>query len=311
MRRRYSEYILKNFQYKLAAVVLSCLFWYIVQGEEILEMNVRIAVKIRTPEGYLTKGPDTRFKDATIRASRALIGDFSTKTLEATLRLPEGKTGQLRFRIDKEYLKNWDNRIKLTVHDPYLTVFVDEKEQKKVPVREYIKGVPADGYIIEKTLIKPNIVTITGLKSELAKIDEILTEPIDVDGLAQSKTFDVKLIAKDIPKSGLSVDKVNVSLALGEKKINKKFENIPVEVVGSDFLTAVKPKFVSIVIQGTPGVLSFVSRADLEAFVDARDLEPNKKHQKQIQVKIPKETVLIETFPQNATIEIYSQKRLN
>jgi YbbR domain-containing protein len=311
MRRRYSEYILKNFQYKLAAVVLACLFWYIVQGEEILEMNVRIAVKIRTPEGFLIKGPDTRFKDATIRASRALIGDFSTKTLEATLRLPEGKTGQLRFRIDKEYLKNWDNRIKLTVHDPYLTVFVDEKEQKKVPVKEYIKGVPADGYIIEKTLIKPAIVTITGLKGELAKIDEILTEPIDVEGLAQSKTYDVKLIAKDIPKSGLSVDKVTVSLALGEKKINKKFENIPVEVAGSDFLTAVKPKFVSIVIQGTPGILSFVNRADLEAFVDARDLEPNKKHQKQVQVKIPKETVLIETFPQNATIEIYNQKRLN
>lgn len=311
MPRRYSAYILKNFQYKLAALVLSCLFWYIVQGEEILEMNVRIAVKIRTPEGYLIKGPDTRFKDATLRGSRALLGDFSTKTLDATLRLPEGKTGQLRFRIDKEYLRNWDNRIKLTVHDPYLTVFVDEKETKKVPVHEYIKGVPADGYIIEKTLIKPNVVTITGQKSELSKIDEILTEPIDVEGLATSKTFDVKLIAKDIPKSGLSVDKVNVSLALGEKKINKKFENIPVEVVGSDFLTAVKPKFVSIVIQGTPGILSFVSRSDLEAFVDARDLEPQKKHQKQIQVKIPKETVLIETFPQNATVEIYNQKRLN
>lgn len=311
MRKRYSEYFLKNFQYKLAALVLSCLFWYIVQGEEILEMNVRIAVKVRVPEGYLIKGPDIRFKDATLRASRVLLGDFSTKTLDATLRLPEGKTGQLRFRIDKEYLKNWDNRIKLTVHDPYLSIYVDEQESKKVPVREYIKGVPSDGYIIEKTLIKPNIVTITGLKSELAKIDEILTEPIDVDGLSSSKTFDVKLIAKDIPKSGLSIDKVNVSLALGEKKINKKFENIAVEVVGSDFLSAVKPKFVSIIIQGTPGILSFVNKSDLEAFVDARDLEPQKKHQKQIQVKIPKETVLIETFPQNATVEIYNQKRLN
>jgi YbbR domain-containing protein len=84
-----------------------------------------------------------------------------------------------------------------------------------------------------------------------------------------------------------------------------------VEVVGSEYLTAVKPRFVSIIIQGTPGVLSFVKRSDLEAFVEARELEPGKKHNRVVQVKIPPDTVLIETFPQSATVEIYNQKRAN
>lgn len=306
-----SAAIFRNFQYKLSALILACLFWYIVQGEEILEINRRIVVNIKVPEGYMIKGPDARIKDATLRGSRVLLGDFSTKPLEATIRIAEGKTGQLRYRIDKEYIRNWDSRIKLTVHDPYITVNVDEKVSRSVPVREFIKGVPADGYIIEKTIIKPNTVTITGLKSEISKINEILTEPIDVDNLQATKSFEAKLMTQEFAKSGLSVDKVSVNLLVGEKKINKRFGSVPVEVVGSEYLTAVKPRFVSIVIQGTPGILSFIKRSDLEAFIEARELEPGKKHNRVVQVKIPPNTVLIETFPQSATVEIYNQKRLN
>lgn len=303
--------LFRNLQYKLSALILACLFWYIVQGEEILEINRRIVVNIKVPEGYMIKGPETRIKDATLRGSRVLLGDFSTKPLEATIRIADGKTGQLRYRIDKEYIRNWDNRIKLTVHDPYITVFVDEMLSRTVPVREFLKGVPGDGYIIEKTVIKPSTITVTGLKSEVSKINEILTEPIDVENLQATKSFEAKLMAQDIPKSGLSVDKVSVNLLVGEKKINKRFGSVPVEVVGSEYLTAVKPRFVSIVIQGTPGVLSFIKRSDLEAFVEARELEPGKKHNRVVQVKIPPNTVLIETFPQSATVEIYNQKRLN
>ena len=306
-----SNAIFRNFQYKLSAVILACLFWYIVQGEEILEINRKIVVNFKVPAGFMVKGPETRIKDATLRGSRVLLGDFSNKPLDATINVPEGRTGPLRFRIDKEYIANWDNRIKLAVHDPYITVLVDEKMSKKVPVREFLKGVPADGYIIEKSIIKPNTVTITGLKRDVSRIEEILTEPIDVDNLSASKSFEAHLVSRDIPASGLSVAKVSVNLMVGEKKINKRFGAVPVDIVGSDYLTAVKPRFVSIVIQGTPGVLSFVKRSDLEAFIEARDLQPGKKYTRPVQVKIPPDTVLIETFPQTAAVEVYNQKRLN
>jgi YbbR domain-containing protein len=301
----------RNFQYKLSAVILACLFWYIVQGEEILEINRRIAVSVKVADGYMVKGGEVRMKDATIRGPRVLLGDFSTKPLEASIKIQEGRKGQLRFRVDKEHIRNWDNRLRLTVHDPYVTVLVDEAGSRKIPIKENIRGVPADGYIIEKITLKPNVVTVTGLQSEIDKIQEIVTEPIDLEGLQQTKSFEVKLLSKDLPKTSLSVEKITVSLLLGEKKINKRFGSVAVQVVGSDYLTAVKPRYVSIVIQGTPGVLGFVKREDLEAFVEARELDPGKKYTRNIQAKIPAQTVLIETFPQTATVEIFNQKRLN
>jgi hypothetical protein len=309
--RKFFKGLIHNFRYKVSAVGLALIIWYIVQGEEILEINRRIIVTIEVPEGMTQKGSKTSVKDATLRGPRVLLGDFSTKPLEAVLRIPESKKGKpLRYRIDKEYIRNWDSRIRLTVHDAYLTVFVDEKFSKKVPVKEFLKGVPAEGFIIEKTSIKPQFVTVTGLKSEVSKIDEVLTSPIDVEGLQQSKSFEARL-SSEFSEESLSETVATVFLQVGEKKINKEFRAIPIEVKGNEFLSALKPKTVSIKIQSTPGVLSFIRATDLEAFVEAGELAPGKKYVREIQVKIPPSTVLIETFPKNATLEIYNQKRLN
>lgn len=303
--------LLHNFAYKLSALILAGLFWYIVQGEEIRDVNIRIQIKISVPQDIAIKGSDLRLKDATISGTRAALAGFQKRILDAAITIPQGKTGLLRYRIDKEYLVHpIDHRLKLTVHDPYVSIYADKKETKKIQVREYLKGVPADGFIIEKSVIKPKYVEITGLKNEVAKIDEILTEPLDVENLNETKTFESRLVVKDFPQNALSQDKVSVTLVVGEKKVNKRFSSVPIEVLGSDYLTEVKPSLVSIVIQGTPGVLSFVKRKDLEAFVEGRDLAPGQKHTKAIQVKIPPDTVLIETFPQSATIEVYNQKRL-
>jgi YbbR domain-containing protein len=312
---RYLRPIFNNFQYKFFALILACLFWYIVQGEEILEINRRIIVNVKTPDGYTVSGKRTRIKDATLRGPRGLLGDFSTKPLEATIHIPKVKKGRpslLRFRVDKEYIRNWDNRIRLTVHDAYVSVTVDQQSKKKVPIKEYLTGVPAVGYMIENTALEPKSVTITGSKSILDKIQEISTEAIDVKGIQQAKTYDVKLITPNgLVDGDISTSTAKVSLQIGEEKINKQFDSVPIEVVGSDHVTQVAPQFVSIKIQGTPGVLSFVKRSDLRAFVEARDLDAGRKYDREVQVKIPPDTVLIETTPENASLTIFAAHKPN
>ena len=310
MKNRTASAIFGNIWYKITAVLLASLFWYIVQGEEILEVNRRVVVNFDIPKGMVVKGAQTRFKDATLRGPRVLLGDFSTKPLEALIHIPEGKTGPMRFRIDREYFNQWDSRIKLTVHDPYLIVTVDEKAERRVPVKEVFQGLLAQGYMIEKTVIEPDMVTISGLKSEIMKIKEVLTEPIDIKDLNQSKIVSIAL-AKTLPGDvSVPAEKVQVKVMIGEQKTNKKFTNIPIEISGSQFMATVQPTTATVEIQGTEAVLSFVKRTDLKATVDIHDLQPG-KHERDVQVKIPHDTTLIETLPNKATVEIYNQKRTN
>ena len=52
----------------------------------------------------------------------------------------------------------------MVVHDPYIQISTDRKKTRLLPVKHITQGLPADGYTIEKVLIKPNTVTVEGLK---------------------------------------------------------------------------------------------------------------------------------------------------
>ncbi len=307
---RFSHYFLNNIQYKISALLLGGLIWYFVQGEQILEINRKIRVKLVTRDGYLVKGSALRYKDATLSGPRVLLGNFSKQVIDAYISIPAEQVGSLRYRVDKEYIPGWDSRIKIVIYDPYLDVEIDEKLTRALPVLENIQGIPQEGYILEKSAVNPKKVLITGLKSQIADLKHILTNAIDVSTLNQSKNFDLGLNTQGLDSVSLSVKEVNVKLQIGEKKVNRRYGNIPIELEGQAFVTKIRPAFVAIVIQGSPGVINSIVHSDFKAFLDIRDLKAG-KYEREIQVKIPKDTVLIETLPEQATIEVTNKLSRN
>lgn len=299
--------IFRNWSYKLAALVIACIFWYLVQSEQVGEINRRIQINVEVPDGYLIRGSNFRFKDATLRGPRVMLSNFSNRPLEGTVKLEANRTGALSIRIDKSYIKNFPDRISLTVHDPYLKLYMDKKLSRTLPIRENLVGVPAEGFIIEKATTKPRMATITGLRADISKLRQISTEPISIEGIQASKSLDAELVVPGVNYADLSIEKSKVFLQVGEKKINKRYSRVPLEVEGAKFPTYVRPSLVSIEIQGTSGTMNFVRSGSLRAFVDVRDLGPG-RWEKKIQVKIPPDTVLIETFPELATIDISKPK---
>ncbi|MEZ4742796.1 MAG: CdaR family protein [Bdellovibrionota bacterium] len=280
--------LFNNFQYKIAALILGTLGWYIIQGEEILEINRSIQVNIIVPDGYLIKGSPIRVKDATLKGPRVLLSDITSNNvpIEAQVYLSKKQTGKTRILLSKQHLLHWNDRINITIHDAYLNIYMDQKVSRTIPIKEHFQGVPADGYIIEKASLSPKVATVTGLKAELRNLKHINTKPINVDGLQQTTSFEAEIEPGELSISNISVEKVTVNIQVGEKKINKRFGSIPIELEGTAYKASVKPRYVSIVIQGTPGVLTFIKRGDLRAFLDVRELSPG-KYEKRSMFKSP------------------------
>ena len=291
-----------NFFYKIFALLLAALSWYLIQGREIIEINSQLNVTISVPEGYGLKGSATFSKDATIRGSRAHLARFDNDPLEAEVRIVRQSVGNYRVRLNKEHVRNWNEQVSLTVHEPYIRVEIDKLLERKLPIEVQLQGVPADNYIIEKNTVEPTEVTVSGLRTAIAKLQKISTLPVDINGLQKNKSFVVGLAGAE---SGIthSVQEVTVTLQVGEKKVNKTFSGVVVEVVDGFYPTKVKPSTVAITVQGVPAVLSFIDSGSFQAFVDVGDLSPG-KHERKIKAKIPEDTVLIEIKPENAFVEI-------
>ncbi len=304
---KFIKFIFRNFVYKLIAITLSIVFWYIVQSEQILEINRKVRVQLIAPEGFVIKGGNIQYKDAMLRGPRALLNHFPMEPILAQIKLFADKPQNIRSRVDKEYIRGWNDRIKITIYDAYISVYLDKKIEKEVPVKQNLMGVPKDGFLVEKVILNPEKVFISGPASDMQRIDSISTEPVDINNLSSSKTFEANLLASDLTMKA-DPQKVQIIVNIGEKKINRSFFNIPIEVEGSSLSFKLITSRISVVLQGHPELLDSIKSKDIRAVLNIKDLGPG-IHEEKLQIKIPQDSVLLESTPEKISIEVYSKKK--
>lgn len=293
-----------NFGYKLLAVFLSVIVWAIIQGEQVQEVNREVVINIHVPEGYAIRGDATRVKAATVRGSQAWLLEVP-KRLVADIRL-EAKVGEHRVHVGKQHIKDFSEKsdIAITIHDASMDIYVDRVVERLVPVRETLQGLPLEGFSVERTTIEPKTVMVKGVRKDVMDLKFVSTEAIDVAGIQENKTQDARLVPPPgLGVGSLALEAVKVTIQVGNSRLNKRFSNIPVEITGAQRRTKISPQFVSILVQGVPNVLNNLKREDFKAFIEVRSLGPG-RYEEEIKVKIPPDTVLIETFPEKSIVTV-------
>ncbi len=177
--------------------------------------------------------------------------------------------------------------------------------QTTVAVRPNIQpGTPAPGFALESLSVDPPTVTITGLPEDLAEIGSILTEPISIDGLSASQTFEVAL---DLPEG--------VALGEGEPETIVVEATIVPSVSSRTFVVGVicqgegdnacLPGLdqVSITVSGSGEALGALTADDVTPIVDVSGLEPG-DHDVSPSVSLPAGVELLSIAPGTIPVTI-------
>jgi YbbR domain-containing protein len=223
--------------------------------------------------------------------------------------VPSDKTGSLRYRLDKEFIPRWDNRIKLTIHDPYVTIIVEEKLTKKLPVRAMLLGEVDSALMVEEATASPDEIEVSGAKSDVQKLTELGTEPIDISGLKASKSLQATIARGNLPDINLAVKDVSISLKLGPKKISKEFQVVPIEITNSEKVSAARPASVALTVSAPQDRIDKVTAKVLRAFVNASGLGPG-RYELPVSASAPDDVSIQDITPKTVVIEIYNQKKL-
>jgi YbbR domain-containing protein len=301
--------LFSNMGYKFAALGLATLVWYIVQGEEILEVNAKIDVKVEVAFGYAVRDMNIVSRDVTLRGPRALVGTMQGKPILAIIRVPPDKTGNLRYRLDKEFIPRWDNRIKITIHDPYINIVVEEKMTKRLPVRPMLLGEVDPLLMVEESKATPDEIEVSGAKSDIQKLTEIGTEPIDISGLKETKSFASSIARANLPDINFGVKDISVLVQLGPKKLSKDFQVVPIEIINSDKVSSAKPASVAITVSAPQDQVEKVSAKVLRAFVDVAGKGPG-RYEAPVTATAPDGVTIQLITPKVVTVEIYNQRKL-
>lgn len=237
------ERLTKNLGIKLLSLVLAAIAWVVI-------MNLDDPMKVRQfsdiPVEVLNESEiqslDKVYEIAegatvnvTVRGRRSIIDSLKSTDLKATANLSnryitDAQGDTLNVHIEAYCTRYTSNNVdvRITGDAQVLKISLEDISNRQFKVNVKENGTVADGYAVGSIIPKPNMIEVSGAKSQIARIAEVR---IDVDVTGASQDFKVKLKPKVYDENGKEIDSSKMKFSSDEIVTNVKMvktKTIPV-----------------------------------------------------------------------------------
>lgn len=269
------------------------------------EVAVAIPVKFEHIPHDLIAVPNTPpVLEARLRGpSRALKG-IKDAPLSYEIDLSTAKPGPLFIKISHEMIKvPW--RVSVLEIDPAsLSLTIDKRIEKMVPIVADLNKDPAPGYIISRAGTTPSMVRLTGPMGVLEEVSAVRTTPVDVGGLTETIKKKVALNLNHNPHvRAISENLVEVEIIV-EQKMVEKWLNIAIQATGSNYKYVITPDRIEILLKGPMNTLKKLTEENgVRVYVELEGLKPGTYVRRAV-IKPPLNTTLVKAKPEVFTVKV-------
>lgn len=297
------RYVTNNGWLKLISALFAVILFLIVRTQQVREFPRVARLRIVTSPNVIVLGASERAVDVTVRLPESLFSrQPGDEELQGELDIRQERPGKLRVRLSRENFPTLDKRYTLVIHDPWVEVELDAAVQKKVGVKAVLQGFPRQGLAIERVVVTPDKIDVFGARRELARIDTLLTSPINIENIDKNFTSLARIAMDDYSSMRVQDEKVNVQVIVGAAKSNRIFRAVPVEVNATGRIE-LRPTHIEVEIRGEKEFLDELKPSDVRAFLDVEGLAPGWQ-EKQVRLKIPASAGLVRVVPDTVSVQI-------
>lgn len=185
-----------NLGLKLFAFVIAVFLWWVAHGSTSVERGYDLPIVLRgVPEELVITDQSGDVVNVRVLGSRAALRNLRPDRQEYSVDVSGARPGVSEFEIDMSHL-DLPRGARIVSRSPaQVSLTFERRGSKSVPVRPDLEGTPAPGYAIEKIEVDPPRMRVSGARSEVLRLGEVVTETIDVNGLAESAERDVRVSA--------------------------------------------------------------------------------------------------------------------
>ena len=309
---RFKEAVLNNKGVKLLSLLLACVSWYSIQAAisfERLIPSVPVRIDI-DPEwaildrsvgnvSVMFKGSqqDIRYLDKDqVKVVHDVRGEPLRKEMKIKLKVQDVKAPGSAARA-------------VYIQPSEITLTLDRKGDKQIPVKVDFQGEPPEGYELDKWDVTPATIQVVGPRQRLKDINVIWTEPLDLEG--QSHSF----ISRELPlmqpdeswMAELEPDRVEVEVNVVERSVRHEIEEVPVNVLtspGFNFKANLLTSKVRVILKGVSEVLANLDPGAIRAYVDCSALNAPAKYDLPIKVNVPGGVTIVDVRPPSVQVDI-------
>lgn len=240
-------------------------------------MTVETVLPQDIPEGYYIEGVEIIPKEVGIKGAEDDLAKIGSVRVTPTIEeLQDGTDNLLPVKFDQS--------------EPFEGIVTKEPEQvrfrgslarglprKRVPVNVRLAGRPDPDYEVKSIATDPSDVQIEGKSEDLAKVETVDTEVIEISMMNTDSVMIAPLRQPEVEGVTLTgASSARVSIQLSEVRAEKMISHIPVELRGIErpHEWSCAPSSVTVTVEGRPSVIENfdAEKAGLKAFADMTNI---------------------------------------
>lgn len=214
MRKLFFE----NLGLKIAAVLLSIILWMFATSRGQSEISIDVPIQFKNiPSGFELTNHDIKTISMNIRGQERLIKNVRPADISVYVDLSNAKNGESIYYIDRDDIKLPPAVTITNISPPSIKVSIEETITKTVKVKPVIFGTPETGYYVKSIATRPQTLVIEGIRSEIGRVNKIKTESLDITGINETLTQNLKLDLKGMSIRTKTND-VEVKVVIGAER---------------------------------------------------------------------------------------------
>ena len=266
--------IFRNLFMKGFSVVFAAGLWLMVNaGERDTEKSLTFPLEWRNlPPHLVVTGAQVDSVDVQVLGPRTLLGLLDQQ--KVVLDLAGMRPGRSSFRIGSERLSLPRGVQLVRISPSQINLDIARIETRTLPVHLDVHDEPPPDYRVGEMELVPDTVEVTGPAPAVARLQFVLTEPLQLSRLTQSTTLDLDLMR---PQAGLlsyNLQQVRVRVDVQDVMLARAFQQIALTVRNTDLAASLEPATIDVVVSGPRRVLEQLQLTEEEVFVDAARHEP-------------------------------------
>ncbi len=240
-------------------------------------MNVDIVLPQNIPEGHYIEGVEIIPKEVGVKGAEDDLAKVGGVRITPTVdELQAGQTLLLPVKFSQS--EAFEGNVTIEPEQVRFSCYIARGlPRKRVPVVARLAGKLDSDYELRSTVTDPSEVQIEGKTEDLAKVEAVYTEIIEISSMNKDSVIVSPLRQPD--KEGVSlvnVSSVRVSIHLSEARAEKMIRNIPVELRGTDKPQnwQCSPSSVTVTVEGKPSLIEGLDpeTAGLKVYADMTNI---------------------------------------
>lgn len=177
------------------ALAISVFIWAVAQGTSSIQESFDVPVElVGVEDGLVVTDQNSDSINVSLRGSRASLRNLARDQMKYRVDASGGKPGVAIYEVDVNSIAHPAGTRFVGYSPAQMRVRFEKRGRKAVSVRAEIQGVPAPGFHVAGVTIEPAKVWLEGARSQVMRLNEVVTESIDIAGLAANETREVRLV---------------------------------------------------------------------------------------------------------------------